>query len=69
MKLNIIPTVRFIVPSRCFLLLPSLQDRFNCQGYYTPCKNKETKFGKKSNSECFEGWKSNTENYNNNERF
>ena len=53
MEINIIRTVRIKVQSRCFLLIPSLQNRYNCQGYYTTCykdkvcNKKETEFDKK----------------------
>ena len=53
MELNILRTVRIKVQSRCFLLISSLQNRYNYQGYYTPfykdkvCKNKKAEFGKK----------------------
>ena len=46
-----------------FVLIPSLQYRFNGQGYYTPfykdklCKNKMAEFGKRANYECLEGGK------------
>ena len=48
-----------------FLLIPSLQHRYNIQGYYTSfhrdklCESKETAFGKKNKSkkENFEGGK------------